>query len=43
MSKLTPAHERDMHLFVVSKDPRHFAHVHPSQAGESSGFSTPSS
>ncbi|MFP2908319.1 hypothetical protein ACLESD_25355 [Pyxidicoccus sp. 3LFB2] len=34
VSKLTPSHEKPMHLFVVSKDLRHFAHVHPSPAGD---------
>jgi hypothetical protein len=35
VSRLTPSHEKPMHLFVVSKDLRHFAHVHPSLAGDS--------
>lgn len=33
--RLTPSHEKPMHLFVVSKDLRHFAHVHPSLTGDS--------
>ncbi|MBE4750945.1 hypothetical protein G4177_22495, partial [Corallococcus sp. ZKHCc1 1396] len=28
VSRLTPSHEKPMHLFVVSRDLRHFAHVH---------------
>lgn len=34
VSRLTPSHERPMHLFIVSRDLRHFAHVHPSLAGD---------
>jgi hypothetical protein len=35
VTRLTPSHEKAMHLFVVSRDLRHFAHVHPSLAGDS--------
>ena len=35
VSRLTPSHEKPMHLIVVSKDLRHFAHVHPSLVGDS--------
>jgi len=35
VSQLTPSHEKPMHLFVISKDLSHFAHLHPSVAGAS--------
>jgi len=35
VSRLTPSHEKPMHLFVVSRDLHYFAHVHPSLAGDS--------
>jgi len=35
VSRLTPSHQKPMHLFVVSRDLLHFAHVHPSLAGDS--------
>lgn len=35
VSQLTPSHEKPMHLFVISRDLRRFAHLHPSVAGAS--------
>ena len=35
VSRLTPSHEKPMHLFVVSRDLHYFAHVHPSLSGDS--------
>jgi len=34
VSTLAPAHEKEMHTFIVSKDLAEFAHVHPSREGD---------
>lgn len=34
VSRLAPSHQAPLHLFVVSRDLRQFAHLHPSPAGD---------